>query len=76
MPNLCVNIAENCPYNNVEVQRLAMFGRRQRLSLELSSGNLGDHRLHMGEKAGQYGRATIEVEAMPLDEIAGNLNGP
>ena len=77
--NLCVNIAENCPYNNVEVQRLAMFVRRQKLSLELSSGNLGDHRLHIGEKAGHYGeegRATIDVEAMPLDEIAGNLNGP
>ena len=77
--NLCVNIAENCPYNNVEVQRLAMFVRRQRLSLELSSGNLGDLRLRIDEKAGNYGeerRATIDVEAMPLDEIAGNLNGP
>src|ERR1700730_5225126 len=77
--NLCLNIAENCPYNNVEVRRLAMFVRRQRLSLELSSGNLGDHRLRIGEKTGQYGeenRATIDVEAMPLDEIAGNLNGP
>ena len=77
--NLCVNIAENCPYKNVEVQRLAMFVRRQRLSLELSSGNLGDHRLRIGEKTGQYGeerRTTIDVEALPLDEIAGNLNGP
>jgi FkbM family methyltransferase len=77
--NLCVNIAENCPYNNVEVRRLAVFVRRQKLSLELSSGNLGDHRLRIGEKTGQYGeerRATIDVEAMPLDEIAANLNGP
>jgi FkbM family methyltransferase len=77
--NLCVNIAENCPYKNVEVRRLAMFGRRQRLSLELSSGNLGDHRLRIGEKSGQYGeerRPTIDVEAMPLDEIAGDFNGP
>jgi FkbM family methyltransferase len=76
--NLCVNIAENCPYNNVEVRRLAMFVRRQRLSLELSSGNLGDHRLRIGEKTGRYGeerRATIDVEAVPLDEVAGNLNG-
>jgi FkbM family methyltransferase len=77
--NLCVNIAENCPNKNVEVQRLAMFVRRQRLSFELSSWNLGDHRLRIGEKTGQYGeerRTTIDVEALPLDEIAGNLNGP
>jgi FkbM family methyltransferase len=77
--NLCVNIAENCPYKNVEVRRLAIYVRRQRLSFELSSGNLGDHRLRIGEKTGRYEeekRATIDVEAMPLDEIAENLNGP
>jgi hypothetical protein len=53
--NLCVNIAENCPYKNVEVRRLAIYVRRQRLSLELSSGNLGDHRLRIGEKTGRIG---------------------
>jgi FkbM family methyltransferase len=77
--NLVVNIAENCPYNNVEVRRLAIYVRRQRLSFELSSGNLGDHRLRIGEKTGRCEedkRATIDVEAMPLDEIAGNLTGP
>jgi len=77
--NLCVNIAENCPHKNVEVQRLAIFVRRQRLSLELSRENRGDHRLRIGEKKnGRYreqDRATIDVEAMPLDEIARNLNG-
>ena len=77
--NLCVNIAENCPHNNVEVRRIAMFARRQRLSFELSSGNLGDHRLRIGDKTGRYGeerRPTIDVEAMPLDEIAADLAGP
>jgi FkbM family methyltransferase len=77
--NLCVNIAENCPHNNVDVRRLAIFVRRQKLSFELSSGNLGDHRLRIGEKTGRNGeerRPTIDVEAMPLDEIAGNLAGP
>ena len=77
--NLCVNVAENCPYNNVEVRRCAVFVRRQTLQLELSSGNLGKHRLCIGEKTGQWGEhklATINVEAMPLDEIVGTLNGP
>jgi FkbM family methyltransferase len=77
--NLCVNVAENCPFNNVEVRRLAIFSRRQRLSFELSSGNLGDHRLRTADTTGRYGehqRDTIEVEAVPLDQIAGNLNGP
>lgn len=77
--NLCVNIAENCTHNNVETRRCAIFERRQTLQFEISSGNLGDHRLHIGKKMGQLGehhRPTIDVEAMPLDEIAGNLNGP
>jgi len=77
--NLCVNIAGNCSHKNVEVRRIAVFERRQRLSFELSSGNLGDHRLRIGEKTGRYGehnRCTIDVEAVPLDEIAGNLNKP
>jgi FkbM family methyltransferase len=77
--NLCVNIAENCPHKNVHVRRLAIYMRRETLSFELSSGNLGDHRLRTGEKRGRYEedkRATIDVEATPLDEIAGNLDGP
>jgi hypothetical protein len=39
--SLCVNVAENCPYKNVEVRCCAVFVRRQTLQLELSSGNLG-----------------------------------
>jgi FkbM family methyltransferase len=77
--NLCANIVENCPHNNVDVRRLAIFERRQKLTFELASGNLGDHRLRIGERTGRYGeekRASIEVEAMPLDEIVGNLDGP
>jgi FkbM family methyltransferase len=77
--NLCINIAENCPYKNVEVLPGAIFVRRQTLQFELSLGNLGDHRLRFGESTGQLGehkRATIDVEAVPLDEIAEGLNGP
>jgi FkbM family methyltransferase len=77
--NLCANIAENCPHKNVEVRRLAIFVRPQTLRFELSSGeNLGDHRLHIHDKARgseEHERATIEVEAVCLDEIAGNLKG-
>jgi FkbM family methyltransferase len=77
--NLCINVIQNCPYNNVEVRQLAMFARREKLSLELSSGNLGDHRLRIGEKArllGEERRLTTEVDAVPLDEIAGGLSEP
>ncbi len=77
--NLRANVAENCPHNNVELRCLALYIRRQKLSFELSSENLGDHRLRIGDKAGRIGeerRATIEVDAVPLDEIAGSLNGP
>ncbi len=77
--NLCVNVAENCRFDNVEIRQLAMFVRRQKLSFELSSGNLGDHRLRIGEQAGRLGeekRRTIDVEGVPLDEIAADLNGP
>jgi len=77
--NLCVNIAENCPHKNVEVRRLAIFARHQTLRFEVSSGeNLGDHRLRIGEKIGrieEHEQATIDVEAVGLDEIAANLNG-
>lgn len=78
--NLCVNVRENCPFNNVEVRRIAIFAQRQRLSFELSSsGNLGDHRLRLDDKKGRLEeekRTTIDVEAIPLDEIAGNLDTP
>jgi FkbM family methyltransferase len=77
--NLRANIAENCPYKNVEARRLAIFARRQTLQFEVASGNLGDHRLRIGKKTGQLGehkRGTIDVEGVSLDEIAGNLDGP
>lgn len=77
--NLCANIAGNCPHNNVEVRRLAVFLRRETLRFELASGNLGDHRLRVSEQSGQLGednRVTIDVEAMPLDEIVTNFSGP
>jgi FkbM family methyltransferase len=77
--HLRVNVAMNCQNNNVEIKRLAIFSRRQKLSFELSSENRGDHRLRIGDKTGFYGeekRTTIDVEAVPLDEIAGSLTGP
>jgi FkbM family methyltransferase len=77
--NLRANVAENCRHNNVELRCLALYTKRQKLSFELSSGNLGDHRLRIGDKIGRIGeenRSTIEVDAVPLDEIAGSLNGP
>jgi FkbM family methyltransferase len=77
--NLSANIAENCSYKNVQIRRLAIYARSQTLHFEIAPGNLGDHRLRLGQKTGQLGeekRATIAVQAVSLDEIAGNLNGP
>jgi FkbM family methyltransferase len=70
--NLSANVAQNCPHGNVELRRLALYSDRRTLKLELSTANLGDHRLRLAETAGRMKeetRATTEIEAVPLDEL-------
>jgi hypothetical protein len=63
----------------VELRRLAVYSDRRALKLELSTANLGDHRLHLTERPGRMKeetRATTEIEAAPLDEIVSDARGP
>jgi FkbM family methyltransferase len=74
------NVAVNCRHGNVELHRVAAFSHRDTLCFEISSRDLGDHRLRLGEaKPGRYDedrRATIRVDAVPLDEVARGVPEP
>jgi FkbM family methyltransferase len=77
--NLSANVGQNCPHGNVDLRRLAVYSKRGTLKLELSPVNLGDHRLHLSEAAGRMReetRPTTEIEALPLDEIVPEGEGP
>lgn len=57
---------------------MAAFSKQASLEFELASRNLGDHRLRLSDAAGSLGeetRATIVVNAAPLDEIAPTVEG-
>jgi FkbM family methyltransferase len=77
--NLRANVARNCPHRNVTVKQLALYSRRATLRLELSADNLGDHRLRIYDKPGvsrEQERRTVEIQAVPLDELAPAIAGP
>lgn len=77
--NLRANVFENCPHRNVETKQVAVFSDRRHLEFEIASGNLGDHRIRATVEPGRLGeehRSTIQVEALPLDEIVGEVAGP
>ena len=70
---LTVNVAANCPHLNVTIKRLAAFSERRTLPFEIAVNNLGDHRIRLKDHPGQWNeqlRQTIEVEAVPLDDVA------
>jgi FkbM family methyltransferase len=69
---LSANIAANCPHGNVVTKRVAVFERPDTLRFEIAPDNLGDHRIRLRDVAGQENeqqRTTIEVEALPLDDL-------
>jgi FkbM family methyltransferase len=77
--HLAANVARNCPHGNVAVRQAAVFHRRDRLRLEVAPDNQGDNRLRLSGGAGAHGEeawATVEVEALPLDELAPAHPGP
>jgi len=78
--NLTINVEVNCPHRNVQLRQLAVFSRRDILKFEIAtSGNLGDHRIRLQDKPGRLGEhtwTTINVEAVPLDDIVDATEGP
>ncbi len=76
--NLSVNIAANCPAGNVEIIQSAVFDHRTTLTFEISTWNSGDHRIRFSDAKGKQAessRSTISVEAVPLDEVVGEVKG-
>jgi FkbM family methyltransferase len=72
--HLAMNVNANCRHGNVAVKQVAVFSRRDTLSFELAPANFGDHRLRLSDAPGaenEHSWATITVNAMPLDELAG-----
>ncbi|MBX9711428.1 MAG: FkbM family methyltransferase [Xanthobacteraceae bacterium] len=69
------NISRNCKNGNITAKRLAAFDSESALEFELSPDNPGDHRLRVGQLAGQQNeddRRTIKIDAAPLDNIVGS----
>jgi FkbM family methyltransferase len=76
---LVANVARNCTHGNVSTRQVAAFSRRGSLDLELAPENLGDHRIRLGRGANRMGedqRPTVKIDALPLDEIVGPVEGP
>lgn len=77
--NLTANVRLNCPHGNVETHQVAVFDKPATLRFEISSGNLGDHRIRTTELPGAIGeerRPVIEVPGRPLREIVGAVALP
>jgi FkbM family methyltransferase len=69
---LSLNVLANCPYRNVTLYRLAAFSESKKLQFELSADNLGDHRIKFTDADGEFNerkRRTIEIDAVPLDDL-------
>lgn len=66
------NVTANITHGNVEFHQLALLDRRSTVSLAISDGNLGDHRVTI---SGVAGRRSIEVPAVPLDDFLPQLDG-
>jgi FkbM family methyltransferase len=68
---LNLGLRDNCVGENVVVTQLALFDRKGKVKFELSSTNLGDHRVRTAETDGLFGEAsreTILVDAERLDD--------
>jgi FkbM family methyltransferase len=76
---LARNVSHNCPHGNVATRQAAVFARRDTLLLEVAPDNLGDNRLRLTEQAGKDGEerwSTVRVEALPLDDLLQDGDGP
>jgi FkbM family methyltransferase len=69
---LRLNVEENVKGNAVEFHNKAVFHTHGTVSLALADGNLGDHRVTVD---GIPGRCTIDVEAVPLDDLLDRVQG-
>jgi FkbM family methyltransferase len=69
---LKLNVETNVSHNTVEFFQDAVFHTRGVVSLAIADGNLGDHRL---TKDGIPGRPTVEVSAIPLDDVLDRVKG-
>lgn len=70
-PGLFGLLQQNCARNacaNVSLKNFALGGRRDRLVLCTLLVNSGDN--HLGDGGGRLFRREVEVEVVPLDEIA------
>lgn len=78
--NLLTNIKLNCPDRQIEAHNKAIFKIKSNIELSLSDSNLGDHRIktsHSGPPdPRQPARATVGIEAVPLDDFAPGLRTP
>jgi FkbM family methyltransferase len=69
---LATNVKENCHSGNVLLHNLALFDHPSELEFELSSNNMGDHRVRISSTTGAYSenaRRTIRVTAVRLDDV-------
>jgi len=74
---LTLNVATNCGHGNVKLYQLAAFKERKMLQFELSSDNMGDHRIRLADAPGriadgqfnEQNRRTIHVEAVAIDDF-------
>jgi len=77
--NLVRNVADNCSHGNVTTLQKAVSFQKATLELELDPANLGDHRIRTTLEPGsqlEHTRQAIEVEALPLDDLVGPIEGP
>ena len=71
--HLTFNVTENCRSGNVVLHNVALFDKSAELEFELSSNNMGDHRVRvLPASKGAYAeekRETIRVRAVRLDDV-------
>lgn len=66
------NVATNCQHGNVTLHEIALYDRSCTLELELSSDNMGDHRIRVKTESGSFfeqDRTTVAVRAERLDSV-------
>jgi FkbM family methyltransferase len=78
--NLSINVAANCPHQNVKLFQTALFDRCADVEFELAPNNLADHRIRLREpvvsRLDEDDRRTITVRAAPLDQLVDEIHGP
>lgn len=78
--HLMVNVRANSPPGTVRCHQQAAFSYAGTMPFEVATDNLGDHRLRLGPAApgalGEHRRATISVEAIPLDALERTFTTP